>query len=743
MNMLYFVVRVAVYMLALYLTFALLPGIHANLNPLATIPADALAEATPEELAQLEAVRPWINAVLPAFILLVLSFIFWFWNWLLWPVVLFFTGRLVVWSFGLLLILGNALLFYVALLNDQEIISVDQPVFLWCVLGGMSMAFWLVFLEGITGLDSPLKTRSQSRRRYWRLLNRLSFGGRNYFAENLRIAQSLEIITTYLKDIVIDISPFGPVRRVFQRIIYWFKKPLIDESTPETVRYMLQELGPTYVKLGQIISSRAEQLPPEWRTQMAKLQSNVEPFPYDIAETIITRELGAPLSQLYSTFEKEPLAAASTAQVHRATLLDGQEVVVKVQRPDIDVTVRADLNVIRDLTRNLELRFSWARNSDINAIANEYADNILLELDYTNEAFNGRMLARNMQVFPDVHVPAIYPDLSTARVMTQEFIRGVKITNVEALDAAGVDRTRLAVTFMRAVVKQVLYDGFFHGDPHPGNVLVDPRTSQIIFLDLGMVGTLTTGKRMALADLLWALSSNDRREIAKTVLGLTTSFKEVDEEQFIADVDRLLTRYTVFQDRTMSISGAMKALLDAMYSAGLRLDSELTLAIKAMMQAEETVHTLDPDLPLADTAFSATKELLVDTFDPEKVIGALRLQALRSAKEVVRSIPSIEEMLRSWLTQLRRGRFTVYVDTSDLSKQISEFDDVVAMNVRRLVLALLLVGLVIGASIASNTPAHLLPNMAEWAYLIFIAAAALTIIVLAKAILDWLNGTRL
>ena len=150
------------------------------------------------------------------------------------------------------------------------------------------MAFWLAFLEGITGLDSPLRTHTESRRRYWQVLNKLTFGGRNYFAENLRIAQSLDIITMYLKDIAFDNSPFGPIRRFFQRIIYWFKKPLINESTPETVRYMLQELGPTYVKLGQIVSSRADQLPPEWREQMSKLQSNVAPFSFGIAEKIIT-----------------------------------------------------------------------------------------------------------------------------------------------------------------------------------------------------------------------------------------------------------------------------------------------------------------------------------------------------------------------------------------------------------------------------------------------------------------------
>ncbi len=150
---------------------------------------------------------------------------------------------------------------------------------------------------------------------------------------------------------------------------------------------------------------------------------------------------------------------------------------------------------------------------------------------------------------------------------------------------------------------------------------------------------------MAIVNLLWSLSSGDRREIAKTVLRLDDSYKEVDEEAFIADVDRLLTRYTTFSDATMSISTAMKALLDAMYSAGLRMDPQLTLALKAMIQAEETVRTLDPSLPLVDTAFAATKELMVQTFDPDSVLKELRMQALRGVKEAIRNIPSIEDMV--------------------------------------------------------------------------------------------------
>jgi ubiquinone biosynthesis protein len=793
--MFYFIVRVGVNVLALWLTFMLLPGLTLDVDPQNELtpenfmvqrsedaattvsieledepkaPTSAAPTATPSTTTLIitgatstepttgtvngrpltpSEVQWWLSVieiVLEFMLYVFLALAFAFWNWLLWPLVLALTGRLLLWSFGLFLIVINAVLFYgVALFAGGENVIINEPVWFWAVVGATLFTLLLVLLEGITGLDSPLKDKAKKRPGYWRMIGKLTFGGRNIFAENLRIAQSLDTIVRYLKDIAFDLSPFGPVRRFFQRIIYRKKHPYINESTPEMVRFLLQDLGPTYVKLGQIISSRAEQLPPEWRVQLAQLQSEVEPFPWEEAAKIIESELRQPLPEVYAAIEHEPLAAASTAQVHVASLLSGEKVVVKVQRPDIDITVRADLNVMRDLTRLLSQRFAWARNTDLNGIMTEYADNILLELDYTNEAFSGRLLAQNMTMFPTVHIPVVYTRLSTRRVMTQEFVRGVKITNTDALDQAGIDRTAVAVTFMRAIVKQVLYDGFFHGDPHPGNVLVDTASGEIIFLDMGMMGTLPTEKRMAMVDLLWSLSARDPQEIARVVLRLTTSYGVTDEAQFIEDVERLLRRYLTFADSALSMGAAVQALFDALNRNGLRMDADLTLALKAMIQAEETVSRLDPSLPLIDTAFSATKELLVETFDADKVIASLRKQVVRAAKEAIRNIPAIEDAALNWITQLRKGGITINVDTSEVSKQVAQVDASLTKNIRRLTVALLLVGLLIGGGIASTTPSDLFPNMAEFAYFVFMAAAGLAAAAVLRVLWQWLNGGEL
>jgi ubiquinone biosynthesis protein len=481
-------------------------------------------------------------------------------------------------------------------------------------------------------------------------------------------------------------------------------------------------------------------LPAVWRDELAQLQSEVGPFPYSEVVRIVTEQLGDPPDQVYATFTETPLAAASTAQVHRATLKTGEEVVVKVQRPDINITVRADLNVIRDLTRFAEQRFAFARNADIHAIISEYAANIITELDYTNEAFNGRLLAENMRMFPTIRVPKIYAELSTVSVMTQEFVRGVKITNIQAIANAGLDRQLLAQTFVKAIVKQVIYDGFFHGDPHPGNVLVDTDSGDIIFLDLGMMGVLNSDKRLALADLIWSLAERDGREVARTVLNLTISNRPVNQDKFFDDAERLLKRFTAFEDMPLSVGGAMASILDALQRHGLRMDPDLTLALKAMIQAEETAHTLDPDLNLVQTCLEATRDLFVETFDADKVVGALRTHSIRAAKQVLRSIPSLEGAVGGWMQQLMRGKFTIYLDGTDLRGQVDDLDKTISYNARRVAYALLLAGLLVGAGVAStsnNTGSPLLGALAYW---IFIGAALCAAAVIVHALWRWLAG---
>ena len=268
-----------------------------------------------------------------------------------------------------------------------------------------------------------------------------------------------------------------------------------------------------------MISSRADVLPEAWRTELDKLQNTVPPFPYEQVESIIRSELGGTPDALFASFEREPLGAASLAQVHRATLPDGSEVVVKVQRPNVQAMVRADLGNMEDLARQAERRVSMARTMNLAAMVHEFGQGVLTELDYRVEAYHALRLAEVVEGMEGIHVPRVYLDLSTGRVITMEFVRGVKATNLVALDEAGVDRDLVARRFLRAMIKQVLVDGFFHGDPHPGNIVIDPETGTLTFLDLGLVGELDSGRRLQLLGLMWSLRERDPDGLATSVLG--------------------------------------------------------------------------------------------------------------------------------------------------------------------------------------------------------------------------------
>ena len=702
----YFIIRILVNALALALTIAVLPWI--DVRPIAS-----------EELAATY---------------IVLGLVFGLINALVRPALMFFTARWLISTMGLSVILVNAVLFWLLSAILPRAFDIRAPELLWLAIGSVLLGIVVMVMEAVFGLDSP-KINTDQGRFYWRWLDRVMPGRRNVFTENLRIAQISEIIGRYTKDIAVDFTPLERIRLFMQGVLYGTSDVAEGETLPAKVRLMLQTLGPTFVKFGQVISSRADQLPPEWSAELNKLQSNVLPMPTTSARTMIREELKAPVETLYAEFDDAPLAAASTATVFTARMHDGTRVVVKVQRSDIDVTVKADLNVMRDIAGDLQKRQDWAQELDVAGTLNEFADNVLRELDYRNEAINANLLAYNMREFEFVHVPAVYMELSARRVMTQEFVKGIKITNAEKLDQAGVDRPLLAQQFIRAIVKQVLFDGFFHGDPHPGNILVDPEKQQIIFLDMGMMGELSKEQRMALGDLIWALYERDGYDIARTAINLSTRYKDVDEKAFINDVERLIKRYTLVAGTTINMGAVMNEMIGIMRRSGLRMDSRLTLALKAMFQAEQAVRALDPNVSMVAVAFEQVKSLMREQFDPQEIKTMVRKQVMRSAKEVMRRLPSLQEATLKWLDQYQRGRFTVYVDTSDLAKEVDKIDRTITRNLTLLALAMIVSGLLVGTAIATTIDVSLFGiSLKTIAFLLFLGAAAVATYIVFRTV---------
>lgn len=561
--------------------------------------------------------------------------------------------------------------------------------------------------------------------------------------ENLRLQQLYNVFLRYGWDIAFDRwDLLGELRHRMQAWVWRIPPDLTDPTTPVKVRLMLEELGPTYVKMGQIVSSQASVLPPEWEVELEKLQSNVPPFPSSQVRQRIIEELGQPPEQLFASFEAQPFAAASTAQVHRATLHNGREVVVKVQRPHIQAQMKADLGIMLNAARVVSGRVEYARAIDLVGMLEQFSSSVLAELDYTGEAYNSLQLQRNMANVPGVRLATTYPDLSTSTVLTMDFVKGVKISNIDAIEAAGLDRARLARTALRAMIKQLMIDGFFHADPHPGNVLVDLQTGDLTFLDTGMVGELDLTQRLNIVQLMYAVNQADIPSIGQILRSMSTPFvAKVDEAAFARDFERKIGRF-FYVGSTADFGQIVTASLNLLREHGLRLDPNLTMAVKALMQAEAISTLLYPQGGIAAEGVPMIQEMALQEVTAEKIVDVVKKQATLSAREVFKRLPTLQEATVKWLDQYQKGRFEVFVDTSDLAKEVDKLSSLG----RQVVIALVLVGLIIGSAIATSTLAVVEPTSPLWeslyrlAYIAFLISAAVGMVMVLSFIWRRLRG---
>jgi ubiquinone biosynthesis protein len=561
------------------------------------------------------------------------------------------------------------------------------------------------------------------------------------FRERRRLLQTYDVFVQYGTDFVFDRGAIGAFRRRMQQLLHRPPYKLVALEPAVKVRLMLQELGPTYVKMGQIVSSQSAVLPTDWARELTKLQSDVKPFSSDEAAEVIEEELGRPADQVFDRFEPVPLAAASLAQVHRATLLDGREVAVKVQRPGIERKLRADVAILGRAGLVLERRTVWAREVGLRGVLDEFGTNLIHELDYRTEAYNARRLARNLASIEGVHIPEVERSLSGRRVLTMEFIDGVKISDIETIAAGRLDPGELAQRALRAAIKMLLIDGFFHADPHPGNVLVQLDSGRLVFLDAGMVGEIGIRQRAYLVNLLYVASSYDVLGLAQTLRTLSEPFRRVDEKAYYADFERRVGRFLEPGER-VGFATIMSNGLETLRDNGLRLDPELTLALKALTQAEAFTRALyrggvarDPHAPpvadlasFAGPAVEIVQELVTENVTAEVITAAAKKQLAFVGRELAAQLPSLQEATGSWLEQFRKGKITVKLDTSDLDQQL----ETAGSYVRLVTAGLLLSGTAISAGIvtgAGETSEGALSWVSDFARVVFVAGVILALII--------------
>lgn len=516
--------------------------------------------------------------------------------------------------------------------------------------------------------------------------------------ENLRLQQVYGTLVHFAAESFVDRSVLGGPRRRLQRWIYRMPETRPALSVAVRTRLLLEGLGPTYVKLGQIVSSQASNLPDDWRRELDRLQNEVPAVPYEVAREVVVQELGAPPEELFASFSPTPLAAASLAQVHRATLHDGREMAVKIQRPSLDAQVRADLGVTRVLAFYAERRSSYAREIGLRSMLHEFGSTLLDELDYYGEAYNMQRLAENLAPIKGVHIPDLERTLCSRRVLTQEFVSGVKISDVQAMQRAGLDVASIGDAALRAAMKMLLVDGYFHADPHPGNLIVDLETGMVTFLDSGMVGELTLAQRLNLVMLLWTFVRDDVAGMGQQLRSLSVPFRDdVDDRAFARDYERRMNRYG--RGSGADIRQVMPAAMAVLRDHGLRLDPQLTLALKAMTQSSAFFTALAPrDRLFTEAAMDAVVDLASEALTEEAVVDAAKREGGRLLGEGLHAAPDYLRGLLSWRDQVKKGRVTVYIDSSDLDRQMASVRSLVSM----VVVAVLVAGALVGSAIASS-----------------------------------------
>jgi ubiquinone biosynthesis protein len=459
---------------------------------------------------------------------------------------------------------------------------------------------------------------------------------------------------------------------------------------PEELADDLERMGPTFVKIGQLLSSRADLLPERYLKALSRLQDKVKPFPSAEVEEIIQTELGVRMSKAFASFEVEHLAAASLGQVHRAALRDGRPVVVKVQRPHIRKQIAEDFEVIEEIASFLDEHTKIGRRYQFAKIVQEFKTTLLHELDYLREAANLNTIGDNLAQFRRIHVPRPVADYTTRSVLTMQFVEGTKITELSPLARLEIDGEALADELFRAYLKQVLVDGIFHADPHPGNIFLT-ADGRIALLDLGMVGHTTPGMQEDLLKLLLAISDGQAEEACDIVLRISETREHFQETDFRRRVAQLIADQ---KDAPLGQRDVGKALLEVgriSAETGLYVPSELTLLGKTLLQLDQVGKTLAPDFNPNASVRRNVSEILTQRVwkqvSPSKMMGTLL-----ELKDFIGGLPS---RITKILDAVANAELELKIKTPDTSHLMSGFQKVA----NRITTGLILAALIIGASL--------------------------------------------
>jgi ubiquinone biosynthesis protein len=533
-----------------------------------------------------------------------------------------------------------------------------RNLFLFSLLGTMAAAVWLEFLArpGIvmraqTGLQSvphPVRSLRRRGRRVQRYAEITRIAVRNGLGPSLGLGR---------KDDVEASAARPPVRRL---------------------RLALEECGGMFVKLGQVLSTRTDLISPQAAAELGLLQDHVRPAAREGVATVLEEELDAPLDQVFPGFDWKPVAAASIGQVYRAQLPDGSRVVVKVQRPGIDESVRVDLSVLEELGRVVETRTTWGREYHVEDLVDEFSARLREELDYRIEARNAHAIAATMPGDAHIRVPFVYDELSTSRVLVMEWLDGASVREVDWSGVRVADRVKLADSLLRTFLEQMLQEGVFHADPHPGNVML-LTDGHLALIDFGAAGRLDPVQQSALRELMAGVSRRDADAVVQAVLQVASLRRGVDVNDFERALARFMSQHLA--PGSQPDAAMFNAMLRLMFDYGITMPAEWSTFFRALIVLEGTLTTIAPGYSVIDAAESIAAKWVRNLINPNSMQQAVR-------DELLRTVPMLRRLPR------HIDRAFTSIERDGLRVRVSHFSDehderVVVRVVNRIVLAML------------------------------------------------------
>jgi len=461
-----------------------------------------------------------------------------------------------------------------------------------------------------------------------------------------------------------------------------------EGDEPVRVRKMLEELGPTYVKIGQVLSMRPDLIPPEYVKEFSNLYDKAAPLPFEKIKKRVESELGKPLEEVYKSFIETPIASASMGQVHKAELLDGTKVVVKVQRPGIREIIDTDIDIVYFFANLAEKNIKSMRTFRPIEVVHELETMLHNEINYLFEAKNAERIYMNFTKVPWVKIPKVFPEYSTKRILTMELIEGKRLTK-KGFSAKGIDNKKIATLIARAMVKQLFQDGFFQADPSPGNIFVIDNET-ISFVDFGAMGKVSQGRRKLLMEMLVGIATNDVDSVVSSLLEMSDIEGEIDKKALKRDVAGLLDYYHEEKPTVYDMQIADN-IVELSRKYDIRLPADFTLLERALFETESTCRLLDPDFDLFKAAAPIIREITMEKLGPKEQIQDL-IRTLRKYQKLFKYLPSRIDKL---LTKLESGEFTVKMDirgATNLEARLSSM-------VKRIEFGLIIFALIIAVTI--------------------------------------------